>query len=369
MINSRLKIPVFTFFTFSIILSLSCCRKNLPHIVSETSLPDQSLATQLRSPSPGTVTKCGDSVKIELILTSPEIKIDSVAVLSGKNEHVYTSGFQTGFFWRPNPCRVGQNTLKIKVFHSDSLQESHTVKLTVLSDVLPVNYTYKVIQQFPHDKEAYTQGLVFDNGYLYESTGLEGKSSLRLVNLATGNPEKIIHLDNKFFGEGIALLKDDVYQITYKNQVGFIYDKKTFEQIRSFDYQINEGWGLTTDGQNLIMSDGTSQLYIIEPEFFTQIDRCEVFDNKGMVSSLNELEYINGKVLANVYGESYIVIIDPITGKVIGKLDLRRLMPKGSEGDMNYVMNGIAYNAMNKHLYITGKHWPVLYEIEIDPHL
>jgi glutamine cyclotransferase len=369
MMNSKFKIPVFTFFTFSILLSLSCCRKNAPQIISETSVPDQVLVTKLQSPSPGTVIKYGDSVKIELLLVSPEIKIDSVTILTNKNQSAFTTGFQDGFFWRSDSCRVGQNTLKIKVFYQDSLHESHTVKLVVLSDVSPLNYSYRVIRKFPHDKESYTQGLVYDNGYLFESTGLEGKSSLRLVNLVTGNPEKIIHLDNKFFGEGIALFKDQVYQITYKNQVGFIYDKKTFEQIRSFDYKINEGWGLTTDGQNLIMSDGTSQLYIIEPDFFTQIDRFEIFDNKGMISSLNELEYINGKILANVYGESYIVVIDPATGKVIGKLDLHRLMPKGSEGDMNYVMNGIAYNAQNRHLYITGKHWPVLYEIELNPPL
>ena len=122
--------------------------------------------------------------------------------------------------------------------------------------------------------------------------------------------------------KALPCYKDQIYQITYKPQVGFVYDKKTLEQIRSFDYQIKEGWGLTTDGNNLVMSDGSSQLYFIEPEFFTQVDQIEVFDNKGMIPSLNELEFIQGKILANVYGESYIVIIDPQSGKVLGKLDL-----------------------------------------------
>jgi glutamine cyclotransferase len=260
-------------------------------------------------------------------------------------------------------------TLKVVVFYNDSLQESHTTNLVILSDIVPRKYAYRVVRQFPHDPEAYTQGLFFENGYLYESTGLEGKSSLRMVNISSGKPEKMVSLGREFFGEGIALFHDQIYQVTYKSQVGFVYDKKTLEQIRSFDYQIREGWGLTTDGKYLVMSDGSSQLYFIEPDFFTQVDRIEVFDNKGMIPSLNELEYFRGKVLANVYGESDIVIIDPLSGKVLGRLDLYKLMPRGSEGDLGKVLNGIAADPQSGHLYVTGKHWPVLYEIELMPSL
>jgi glutamine cyclotransferase len=295
--------------------------------------------------------------------------LDSVLVLADKTSPLSFRGDHTRFYWHSGRDRVGQVTLKIVVYYNDSLQESHTANLVILSDVIPKKYSYKVIRQYPHDPEAYTQGLFHDNGYLYESTGLEGQSSLRIVNISSGKPEKMVSLGREFFGEGIALFKDQIYQITYKSQVGFVYDKKTLEQIRSFDYQIREGWGLTTDGQNLVMSDGSSQLYYIEPEFFTQVDRIEVFDNKGLIPSLNELEYFRGKILANVYGESDIVIIDPRSGKVTGKLDLHKLMPRGSEGDLNKVLNGIACDPQSGHLFVTGKHWPVLYEIELTPSL
>ncbi len=273
------------------------------------------------------------------------------------------------FYWHSAKSRVGQLTLRAVAYYNDSLHESHNVPIVLLSDIVPVKYTWRVTGKFPHDKDAYTQGLVFDHGKLYESTGLEGKSSLRIVNIGTGKPEKIVSLAPQYFGEGISLYKDEIYQITYRSQVGFVYDKNTLEQIRSFDYQISEGWGLTTDGKNLIMSDGSAQLFFIEPEFFTQVDKIQVFDNKGMVDSLNELEYIHGKILANVYGQTFIVIIDPETGKVLGKAEFHDLMPEGSIGDYGKVLNGIAYNPATGHLYITGKDWPVLYEIELTPSL
>ena len=352
----------------SVVLLLSCCRKNAPQNASRIS-GEKPAITTLISPKEGTIIRCGDSVKIELSQPSQEIRVDSVLVREGKNPGFLVKQNPRRFYWHSGTGKVGQLTLKIMVFYNDSLQESHAASLVVLSDVVPANYTYKVISRFPHDPDAYTQGLVYENGFLYESTGLEGKSSLRIVNISNGKPEKSVPLDKQFFGEGIALFKDQIYQITYRSQVGFVYDKKTLEQIRSFDYQIKEGWGLTTDGNDLVMSDGSSQLYFIEPEYFTQVDRVEVFDNKGMIPSLNELEYIRGKILANVYGESYIVIIDPRSGKALGKLDLHQLIPKGSEGDMSKVLNGIAYNPETGHLYITGKDWPVLYEIMLIPSL
>jgi len=211
----------------------------------------------------------------------------------------------------------------------------------------------------------------FHNGYLYESTGgYDGSSSLRIVDILSGKPEKIISMkDPDIFAEGITPYHDLIFQVTYKSKIGFVYQLNDLEMIRSFDYQISEGWGLTSDTKNLIMSDGSQYLYIFEPEFFTQTDQMEVFDNKGMVKSLNEMEYVNGKILANIYGETYIVVIDMATGRVTGRLDLDNLMPDGFRGDMAKVLNGIAYNPENEHLYITGKHWPVLYEIIVDPSL
>jgi glutamine cyclotransferase len=330
---------------------------------------DQKAIVKLISPKQNTIINSGDSLRIELTQLNKDIKIDSIAIAAGRKTGVTVTGNPGKIYWQSDDSRVGQTTLKILVYYSDSLQESHNVNIVILSNIVPEKYSYRVIKKYPHDQNAYTQGLIYDNGILFESTGLEGKSSLRIVNIGTGQPEKMVALAPQFFGEGIALFKDQIYQITYKTQVGFVYDKKTLNQIRSFDYQIHEGWGLTTDGENLIMSDGSAQLFFIEPEFFTQVDRIEVFDNKGMIDSLNEIEFIKGKILANVYGQTYIVIIDPVTGKVTGKVDLRDLMPEGSQDDYGKVLNGIAYNALTGHLYVTGKTWPVLYEIELSPSL
>ncbi len=350
-----------------LILLLSCCRKHAPGNNTHETNPRPSI-TRVTSPKNGTIITCGDSVKISLSPVASGNKVDSVLITSGQNA-VLRLKEKTDGYWHSGKSKVGQVTLKVQVYYNDSLQESHAASLVILSDVIPQKYSYRVVNQYPHDAGAYTQGLVFENGKLYESTGLEEHSSVRIVNISTGKPEKMMPLSKDFFGEGIALFKDQIYQVTYKSQVGFVYDKNTLEHIRSFDYQIREGWGLTTDGELLVMSDGSSQLYFIEPEFFTQVNKIDVFDNKGMIPSLNELEYIRGKILANVYGESYIVVIDPGSGKVLGKLDLQALMPKGSVGDLNQVLNGIAYNSLTGHLYVTGKRWPVLYEIALSPAL
>jgi glutamine cyclotransferase len=367
--KSVINLSSLTVLPLILILSLSCCRKNAPQKLTAPAPQDQQTVTQLISPKQNAIIKWGDSVKIELTQINNEFSIDSMTITSEKKPGITVPGNSGNTYWQTTGSRVGQNTLSVMVYYADSMREAHNVNIVILSDISPVNYTYRVINKFPHDDKAYTQGLVYDEGILYESTGLEGKSSLRTVNIITGQPEKVVALAPQYFGEGIALFKDQIYQITYKSQLGFVYDKKTLNQIRSFDYQIREGWGLTTDGKVLIMSDGSDHLFYIEPEFFSQVDMIEVFDNKGMVDSLNEIEYINGKILANIYGQTYIVIIDPSTGKVTGKVELRDIMPKGSIGDYGKVLNGIAYNSLTKHLYITGKNWPVLYEIELMPSL
>jgi len=353
----------------ALVLLLSCCRKNAPQQVPETSSAAKVAQTSLVAPAPNTVIKIGDSVRIELASLRNDLHIDSVSVRSGKQTRTFTGGSLQRFYWSSQDHRVGQTILQVTVYYNDSLRDTHSASMVILSDLVPKKQNYRIINKYPHDSHAYTQGLIYDNGVLYESTGLEGQSSLRIVEISTGKPIKMVSLAPQYFGEGIAFYKDQVYQVTYRSQVGFVYDKRTLQQIRSFDYQIKEGWGLTTDGQNLIMTDGSAVLYFIEPEFYTQVDKVEVFDHKGMVTSLNEIEFARGKVLANVYGESYIVIIDPLTGKVTGKIDLEALMPEGSKGDYSKVLNGIAWNKENGHLYVTGKNWPVLYEIELVPSL
>lgn len=347
----------------AIIPLLSCCRKSTPQKGDDKKV--QPSMVRLASPEPNKVIRCGDMLEI-IYQVDDSVTLDSVELFSGKEHHMTVPGNPGKISWNSASSKMGRTTLRL-VFYADTLRESHNVIIVILSDIVPLKYTYRIIGKYPHDNQAYTQGLVFDNGHLYESTGLEGKSSVRIVDIKSGNPVRVTPLEPQYFGEGIALFKDQVYQITYKSQVGFVYDKETLARLRSFDYQIREGWGLTTDGTNLIMSDGSSALFFIEPEFFTQVGVIHVFDNQGMVDSLNEIEYINGKIFANVYGQTYIVIIDPLTGKVLGKAEFKDIMPEGSINDYSRVLNGIAWNPETRHLYITGKNWPVLYEVELVP--
>ncbi len=352
----------------SAILVLCCCHEHSPRKNAAGEIKNTT-ATGVVSPKNGTIITCGDSVDIQLSNPAAGISIDSLVIVSGKTGHMALRGNALHTWWHSGRARVGQVTLKIQVFYNDSLHESHAASLVILSDIVPTPYKFRVVKQYPHDVDAYTQGLIYDHGKLYESTGLKEKSSVRIVDMATGKPEVMAPLSKEFFGEGISFFGNELYQVTWQDQVGFVYDRKTLAQVRTFDYSFKEGWGLATCGKFLLLSDGSSQIYFVDPEFFTQVDKIDVFNNKGMVPSLNELECVNGKILANVYGESYIVMIDPASGKVTGTLDLHELMPKGSEGDMNQVLNGIAYNQGNGHLYITGKHWKFLYELEVIPSL
>ncbi len=358
------------FLAISVVLSMACCNKTPPKKTVETNQPEQIIIASIVSPEQEKVFTLGDSIRIDLDFNITQSEIDSISIVSNDNSsrNTLTGDYET-LYLQTTGWRVGGNTARIKISYNDSLVESHVLHVVLLSDIIPENYKYTVIHTYPHDAEAYTQGLLYHNGFLYESTGLKGKSTLRINNIATGKSEKMISLSPELFAEGISVFNDQIYQITYRSQIGFIYNINTLDLVRRFDYQIHEGWGLTSDSNNLIMSDGSEHLYILEPDFFTQTGQIEVFDNKGMISSLNELEYINDKVLANVYGESYIVVIDIKTGKVTGKIDMDKLLPEGTRGDINKVLNGIAYNPLNQHLYITGKHWPVLYEITITPPL
>ena len=353
---------------FLLIIGVNSCKENSSKNITSNTTENNLKKSQIvsfKSPKRNEVYVCGDTIEIELSFKR-NIVIDSIRFYAN-NDYVNTktSGFKITS-WISENAKVGQNTLKTVVFYNDSLKENNVIPVILLSDIIPKVYTYNVVNKYPHDANAFTQGLVYDNGFLFESTGRKGKSSLRKVNIETGIPVKKLDLDPQLFGEGILIFSNKIYQITYKAQIGFIYDKNTLDLIRRFDYQINEGWGLTTDGNKIFMSDGSSNIYLIDFEYFTQLGRIEVFNHKGIVANLNELEYINGKIFANILGDTKIVIIDPNTGKITGEMDLKSIVPEGFQGDMDRVLNGIAFNNENNHLFITGKYWPVLYEIEIN---
>ncbi len=226
--------------------------------------------------------------------------------------------------------------------------------------------SYSVVNYYPHDDNAFTQGLTFHDGVLYEGTGLRGRSSLREVDLETGDILRIRHLPDQFFGEGITVFKDSILQLTWRANTGFIYDKDTFDLTGEFSYP-TEGWGITHDGNNLIMSDGTSSLYFLDPDSFRQINRIEVHDDEGPVSNLNELEYIKGEIYANVWQTDRIAIIDPKTGFVNSWIDLSGILDPEDRSKHVDVLNGIAYDSKHDRLMVTGKLWPKIFVIDLIP--
>ena len=240
------------------------------------------------------------------------------------------------------------------------------IVLVLLNDS-PVNptprlYTYAVVKVYPHNSSAFTQGLIFENGVLYESTGLYGYSTLRRVELETGRILQLYTLPNQFFGEGITILDDKVIQLTWRSNRGFVYDKHSFDLLREFWYP-TEGWGITNNGSHLIMSDGTATLHFLDPETFERVGQIEVHDIDP-VTKLNELEYIQGEVYANIWKEERIAIINPQNGQVTGWIDLSGIQDSENRNPEN-VLNGIAYDVEEDRLFVTGKRWSQLFEIKL----
>ncbi len=225
---------------------------------------------------------------------------------------------------------------------------------------------FEVVQSWPHDPNAYTQGLVYRDGKLYEGTGLNGQSSLREVELETGAVLRRHELERQYFGEGIALFKGRLYQLTWRSQVGFIYDAATFQQVGRFEYP-TEGWGLTDDGTSLIMSDGSSTLRFLDPATLAVQRTLRVTDAGREIPLLNELEFIKGEIYANVYMQDDIARIDPATGRVTGWIHLSGLLAQSERTGVEDVLNGIAYDAARDRLLVTGKRWPRLFHIRLVP--
>lgn len=229
----------------------------------------------------------------------------------------------------------------------------------------PRIYGYEIVNEYPHDPQSFTQGLFFQNGHLYESAGQYGESSLRKVELETGKVVQRRDLPDAVFGEGAAPWKDGIIALTWKNGVGFVFNGESFEQERDFAYD-GEGWGLTQDGERLIMSDGTADLRFLDPETLNETGRVTVTYGGKTLGALNELEWIDGEVFANIWGTEIIARIDPGTGAVAGLIDMRGLRARlGPDAAGIDVLNGIAYDAENKRLFVTGKYWPKLFEIRL----
>jgi len=225
-------------------------------------------------------------------------------------------------------------------------------------------YSFQVVRQYPHDSSAFTQGLACRNGYFYEGTGLTGQSSLRQVRISTGEVVRKINLAPDIFGEGITLLNHQVIQLTWISKTGFVYDVKDFHLLRNFTYS-GEGWGLATDGHDLFMSDGSSEIRVLDSKTFTEKRRIKVRDNTHPVEQLNELEFVEGEIFANVWHTDRIARISPKTGQVVGWIDLAGLLSPVYHVGPEAVLNGIAYDRRSKQLFVTGKLWPQIFEIKL----
>lgn len=235
-------------------------------------------------------------------------------------------------------------------------------------EVIPV----LLVNQYPHMVSAYTEGLQFVDGLMYESTGQYGRSYLYKYELGTGKVISEYKLENKYFGEGMTVMGDIIYMLTYREHTGFMFDKNTFKLLGKFPVRTNEGWGLTNDSTHLIYGDGTAGLYFLDAKTKEEVKRLQVTDRYGPVVNINELEYINGYIYANKYETELILKIDPNTGKVVGQADLRRIRAQAGVAPSSHisgqpeVMNGIAYDKENNRIYITGKNWPKILEVKLD---
>ena len=227
-------------------------------------------------------------------------------------------------------------------------------------------FTYKIVRDYPHDPNAFTQGLEYRDGFLYEGTGLNGRSSLRKERLETGQILEQTNLSSEYFGEGITVLGAEIFQLTWQAHTGFIYGRSSFHVERRFSYP-GEGWGLTNDGRQIYMSDGSAEIRVLDARTLAEKRRIQVRDGGASINELNELEWVDGEILANVWQTDRIARISPATGQVAGWIDCSGMLPSVFRSSPDAVLNGIAYDARSKRLFVTGKLWPKLYQIEIVP--
>ena len=262
---------------------------------------------------------------------------------------------------------LGEYNIRVELKKGDKIFKKNII-YTLLSHKPPKLYKYEIVNIYSHDIEAYTQGLEFDGEDLYESTGLNGKSTLRKVNYKTGEIIENKKLDDAFFGEGITLINDKIIQLTWKSLKGFVYRKTNLEMIKSFPYDDSkEGWGLCNDGNKLYKSDGSENIWILNPNDFKEESRIQVVTNKSALRKINELEWVSGKIYANTYQfqKDVVVIINPVTGSVDGVIDFSGLKEKVKQHTKLNVLNGIAYHKKRKTLFVTGKNWNKMFEVKI----
>ncbi|MBR9845872.1 MAG: glutaminyl-peptide cyclotransferase [Algicola sp.] len=310
----------------------------------------------IRTSAKDNVVKLGETIKLSV--NNPN-NIDINAVTYSINGQNINETFDA------TNQKLGVQTITATVDYGDSKEEVST-KITILNNQLPKIYGYNIINEYPHDITSYTQGLEFHNGELYESTGQYGESKLRKVDYKTGNVLKNVDLAQQYFAEGLTILDNNIYQLTWRENTGFVYDLNTFEKTSSFKYgQSKEGWGICNDGTTLYKSDGTETIWLLNSETLTEDSKLQVYTNKGKIIGLNEMEWINNKIYANRYQRNGVAIINPENGAVEGVIDFSPLRNLVTQHQGLDVLNGIAYNSETKTIFVTGKRWDKLFEVEV----
>ncbi len=261
--------------------------------------------------------------------------------------------------------RLGKQRL-IAVVHSDGISDTISKTITILNDTSPEILNFRILNTYPHDITSYTQGLEFHEGFLYESTGQYGSSKLRKINYQTGEVLKEVALNKSYFAEGLSIYDEKVFQLTWRNKTGFIYDLESLERIGSFKYgESKEGWGLCHDNTVLYKSDGTEKIWLLDPESLKETGYIQAYTNKGKIVGLNELEWVDGKIFANRYQKNGVAIINPLSGAIEGVIDFSPLKEMVTQHSKLDVLNGIAYNPETGTIFVTGKNWDKLFEIEL----
>ena len=355
MMYKSLHSTILILFLLASCTSKSSSREEIPSVIIKSKV-------KISAPKGASRLKLGDTLQFTISSKDKLLFIDSVALsLNGYSLSSNFDGSNISIFTKNLP--VGRHFIEVSAVLSNKETDRKRIPITLLSPASPAQYTYKLISTFPHDSQAFTQGLTIDDGKLYESTGQNGQSSLRLVDLASGNVIKSSPLENKYFGEGSAVIGDNLYFITWTTNKGFVFNKSTFERIAEFQYS-TEGWGLTNTGDTLVMSDGTENVYYKDNHAFTDLRTIQVYDHQGPVDNLNELEFVNNKLFANRWMTDDVYMINPYNGVVEGIINLEGLLTDDEKQKSNAdVLNGIAYDKTKDKLYVTGKYWPKLFEI------
>ena len=318
------------------------------------------------SPEAGTTFKAGNVIKIKVGLPA-DLKPDSIVYLMEANR-LRVATDTPAISIKTDTVPLGIRVITAKVYKNGKSQDINT-NILLLAAKPPEMYTYKVEKTYPHDTSSYTEGLQYADGIFYESTGDYRHSTIRKVDPATGKAIMATKLDKKYFGEGLSVIGDKVIQLTWREKVGFVYDKNTLKLLNTFIYNTGvEGWGMCFDGNKLYTDDSTNRIWFLNKNTYQQTGYIDVCDDKGQIDSLNELEFINGKLYANVYQTDNILVINPETGAVEQKIDMKNLYPESerpTDRDWgNNVLNGIAYDAQTKRIFVTGKKWPKMYQVK-----